>query len=87
MVGIRAVPTFRLGSDADSNLIRFVVEVRSMYSARTIDRRTNAAVDSIDYCFVVAIAADQLSYPYFVREMLVDHSVKHSVLDAADANY
>lgn len=52
-----------------------------------IDRWMIAAVDSIDcYCFVAAIAVGRLSYPYFVREMLVDRFVKHSVLDVADAN-
>lgn len=80
---------FRLDSDADSNSIRFVVVDRSMRSVRTIDRWTIVAVDSIGYCYcsAVAIAVVPWSYPYFVREMLVDRSVEHSVLDVADANY
>lgn len=81
----RAAPTSR--PDADSR-IRFVAVCRSRHLARTIVRRpiVAAAVSTDCYCFVVAIAADQWSYPCFVREMLVDRFVKHSVLDAANAD-
>lgn len=82
------MPTFRLDLDVDSNLIQFVVVYRSMHLVRMIDQWTIVVVDSIDYyCFVVGIAVDRWSYPYFVREMLVDRFVKHSVLDVANANY
>lgn len=79
------MPTCRLDSDAGSNSIRSVVVYQSTHSARTIGQWTIAAVDSIDYyyyCFAVV----RWSYPYFVREMLVDRFVPHSVLDAANAN-
>lgn len=86
-VGIRAVPTCRLDSDAGSNSIRFVVVCRSTHSARTIGQWTIAAVDSIDYYYYYCFAVVRWSYPYFVQEMLVDRFVKHSVLDAVNANY